>query len=1163
MPIQSDDIKLLKSAVMADVPEGGGAMTGIEVIDGQSNNIFPDTSTDDRAAGRVNLRKLFGVAHTNDTDTLLGASFAVLAPPEDPLVHVTLFETPGWADERDTARELVERYLVKGPRLTCRLFDVHYKGAVVLMLYQVGGAAFPAPGDAIVLRNPDGTEQYVRLTKVTISSGTFNVSEGGNVVGVAANIATCEIGQPLARDFFGPPMGRVVNENAYAQLYTTSASTGVAFYGVKPLAAPAGIDDRSVLADGGIYTPIVPAATIEEPLVDIAPLTLRAGLSRTAYSTLTLPAVSVNLAPGTVLTLPTAVEPGTLVMQHGGTTFTGAFSGALLQGTTAVGTVDHRARTITMAAGSPSYGTASNTITYKPATLSGAAVESDFWTITTANQGLGWVYAFEPPPAPGTFSLSYMAQGRWYELTDDGSGKVSGANSSYGSGTLNYTSGSLAVTLGALPDVGSALIFQWGRADAAVAAPTADLPTRMHTRVVMPGHYRPGTLVLSWESGGVPKSVAVSAGGTASGDGVVRNFRAQPLMADIVNVSYGSYGSTGASFDLLPNDIPDGPIIVGWQSGGSNAAISNLGGGQYQLLDAPIAAGSVRGQLLLDTSAHPGALSVRNFWSEGGNIFAEPLTKYGPQKVLVGTVDNTTGQVTFLSSYSSRMFVRSVASATSSAGNGIDYVTVNQLDDVTLPILNSMITTLTYQTEGSGASTSGEHVPQWQTDVGRLDGMSYAVNGLAFAWAGQIYTSRDGALARGWSAATGSGLAAGSVSSDGVVQISTPPAGGAANVLSWINLPLSLSASVLVYQGTYRLQTAPVKVGAFQQQAGTRVGIANDTGAISGGDFSGQVDFQRGIVKWKTLAPVDASAITYNTVFLQYLPLDGTLLGLDTARLPLDGRVPIYRPGGQVIVHNTLTTALPNPLTQGTAYSLGRERVAAVVVRTATGAKVPASLYTVDFNAGTVTVPVGSDISALAQPFAVEHRIEDELMLLRADISGKLDLGAALTHNYPAGTSYVSSKLRKGDLFGRAYGYIEQTAWTNVWSDDLIGGEPTASFNQIDFPIEVTNRGAITERWAAIFTGATQVRIVGENVGQILTNVSITAPIAPLNPQTGAPYFEISELGWGGGWAAGNVLRFNTAPAGSAAWVMRTVLQGPPSVASDAATIAFRADVDA
>ena len=57
MPIQSDDIKLLQSAVMADVPEGGGGATGIDIIDGQSNNIFPDTSTDDRAVAASSCAK--------------------------------------------------------------------------------------------------------------------------------------------------------------------------------------------------------------------------------------------------------------------------------------------------------------------------------------------------------------------------------------------------------------------------------------------------------------------------------------------------------------------------------------------------------------------------------------------------------------------------------------------------------------------------------------------------------------------------------------------------------------------------------------------------------------------------------------------------------------------------------------------------------------------------------------------------------------------------------------------------------------------------------------------------------------------------------------------------------------------------------------------------
>ncbi|MDZ4282822.1 MAG: hypothetical protein U1C04_18910 [Hydrogenophaga sp.] len=1147
MPIQSEDIKLLKSAVMADVPEGGGAMTGVAIADGVSNNIFPDTSTDDRAAGRVNFRKVFGVAHTDDTDSLLGASFVVLHPPEDPLVHCTLFQTPGWADERTVAKELVERYLVKGPRLTCRIMDTHYAGAVLLQLYQVGGTNFPAPGEAVALRNPDGQEQYVRVLKVTLSTGSYNVSEGSGTVTFAANVAVCEIGQPLQFDLLGPPIARVVNESVYAQVFSTSGSTGVAFHGVKPLSTPAAIGDRSVVAAGGIFSPLVPAATVEEPLIDIAPLTARSSLSRTAFAAITLPATVLTLIPGTVLRLPTAVEPGTLTMAHGATTFTADPDGAVKQGTTVVGLLDHKERTLTMNPGSPAYGSASNTITYKPATVAGATVHSDFWTITTANQGLGWVYAFEPPPAPGTLSVSYMAQGRWYELVDNGAGKLAGADSSYGTGTLNYTTGSLAMTLGALPDVGSALIFQWGNAEAARQA-VGTLPTRAHTDVVLPHNPEPGSISLSWSRGATPYSATVAANGTVTGPADV---------GPAIGAGFGNY-----AFSFAPHTLPDGDVTVNYsRSTSPGTGFTNGGGGNYTLTGAPIKAGSVRATITLDVSGLEGVPETAELYSVGTVLYAQFPGKK-PFARVVGSVNNTTGAIVINSSVAN-VSARVVSSVTDTSPSGNSYTVTSVVTAlVSVPIDRATVGGFSYLPDSAGAAESLTHTPSWALTLADTDGLSYRINGLAFLWGSQLYSSIEGAMRKGWNHALGVGDAAGAASSEGGITLTAMPDNGL-NSISWANLAQDLAEGLTIYQGTYRVLTAPIKTGGFQQQSGPRVGLAADTGVITGGDFAGSVDFQRGIVKWSTLVPVSAETLTYNAVFLQYLPLDGTLLGLETARLPLDGKVPIYRPGGQVLVHNTLETTLVNPLVKGTSYDLGRERIAAVIVRTLAGVKVPASLYDVDFDNGEIVFPVESDLTGLDQPFTVSHRIEDELMVLRADISGKLDLVAGITHNYPADTSFVSSKLRKGDLFARAFNYKEQSTWTGVWSDELIGSAPTASFNDIDYPIEVTNRGALTERWAVIFTGATQVRVVGENVGQVLTGVSITAAIAPLNPQTGAPYFEIDALGWGGGWSAGNVLRFNTEAAGSPAWVARTVLQGPPTVASDKFTLAFRSDVDA
>jgi hypothetical protein len=315
------------------------------------------------------------------------------------------------------------------------------------------------------------------------------------------------------------------------------------------------------------------------------------------------------------------------------------------------------------------------------------------------------------------------------------------------------------------------------------------------------------------------------------------------------------------------------------------------------------------------------------------------------------------------------------------------------------------------------------------------------------------------------------------------------------------------------------------------------------------------------VVWWALNAQIPASTLSYNAVFLQYLPLDKALLGIDTVRLPLDGRVPIYRTGDLVVVHNTLTTQLPNPAVKGTAYPLGRTRLASVRVKDALGALVPSSLYVSSLMPGTLAVAADADVAAFTQPFTVEHRIEDLLLCAQADISGQVKFTSALTHVFPAATSFLSSALAFGDLFARPHTYIEQETWSGAWSDDLIGDAPLSNFNQGQFPIVVTNRGAITERWALIFTSSTTFRVVGESVGIIGTGTT-GADCAPINPATGAPYFTLPEGGWGAGWSVGNVLRFNTAACGAPFWVIRTVMQGPASLDSDRFSLAFRGDVD-
>jgi hypothetical protein len=195
----------------------------------------------------------------------------------------------------------------------------------------------------------------------------------------------------------------------------------------------------------------------------------------------------------------------------------------------------------------------------------------------------------------------------------------------------------------------------------------------------------------------------------------------------------------------------------------------------------------------------------------------------------------------------------------------------------------------------------------------------------------------------------------------------------------------------------------------------------------------------------------------------------------------------------------------------------------------------------------------------------VEHRIEDMAVVRDMQISGEISFTRALTHDYPLTnppTSFVSSALVAGDLRSRVSVQFDQATWNGTsWLDAVSGSAATGTFNAALAPIVVTNAGAVSERWAMVFTNNTVFDIVGEHVG-VIGSGSINAVCAPINPAAGVPYFSVAAMGWGSGWAVGNVLRFNTVGAMFPVWAVRTIQQGPESVVNDKFTILVRGDVD-
>lgn len=305
---------------------------------------------------------------------------------------------------------------------------------------------------------------------------------------------------------------------------------------------------------------------------------------------------------------------------------------------------------------------------------------------------------------------------------------------------------------------------------------------------------------------------------------------------------------------------------------------------------------------------------------------------------------------------------------------------------------------------------------------------------------------------------------------------------------------------------------------------------------------------------------IDGSSVRYNAIAYTYIPLDSEILGLSATRLPLDGRVPIFRVGDIGIVSSSKAQELPSHIA-GQTYNLNDQRISWCELEDSQGTKVPFDMYVVDYDYGKVTLNGDFSLNTLVAPLTAKYRYQDMGLIRDVQISGQLTFTKPLTHNYAAADTIVGSALVIGDMQSRYTRKFVQQSWNNAWADEATGGGISANYNDALYPITVTNKGAIQERWALIFTDATNFRCVGEYSGQIGTG-SVNIDFAPINPVTGLPYFTVKKEGWGAGWVNGNVLRFNTVAANFPVWVIRTVKQSEPTIISDDFQIMLRGDID-
>lgn len=587
MPILTGDIKLVASQVMDDVPEGGGAPTATVILDGTSNAIFPDISELDRAGGRVNLRKLHISVQTADTATYMGSNVIVAEPPADPNVSVTLFTTGNTFDRRDAAKGRIESYLTQGPEWGGYLFENHIQGQRAIQIFQRPATTIPAIGHTLVLIYNEGLQsevkQYIRITRTVSEIRTFydEVTQKD----YEAQVVTAEISDALRTDFLGTPPKRSFTRDATStHLRDTLVADAGTYAGVVPLTAPVAL---GALAShvGSVYTQLVPSAQTEIPLVDYNAAGQSTALTASANGTVSY-ATAQALTSTTSLSLGFAVLPGTLRITSGAVVLTDA-GGEVFIGTSSVGLIDYARGLITLAGLTSSY-TGSKTVVFTPASAPMRLPNTSLRQVTQETRAYNYTMVALPTPAPGSVVVSYMSNGNWYDLRDNGSGALKGLDTSFGVGTVNYTTGSILLTCGALPDVGSAILWGWNSPNNYINRSTLSIPASLVRLQVAHPPIQPASVVVTWNNGTAHTATDDGKGnltGAATGKvyyetGLVElSPTALPAGGQQYSVAYSSADAAAAKAESYESAVqnPDGSVVVTLNTPGVTPGTVRLG----------------------------------------------------------------------------------------------------------------------------------------------------------------------------------------------------------------------------------------------------------------------------------------------------------------------------------------------------------------------------------------------------------------------------------------------------------------------------------------------------------------------------------------------------------------------------------------------------------
>lgn len=1188
MAINATDVQIMRPERVNDNSDGGGQMTGTAIASGDVNNLWDDIPRTMLAYGGVSLRKLFCAIRSANVDKFLGGHAIIQSDSIADNVSTLLFSTQDHYDERQSAQDKIEQFVVLGTRSPLRPVGTQRKGQTAIVMYSKRSSDAPRNGDVLVFKS-ETVEQYVKVSDVSLRDETYTYEHEREFKTYAAVEFTIRITQPLTVDFLGadPSPGAIHG----FEVFKTQSAASAHYYGIKPLIANAMAGDASVKADG-IFQSIVPTATTETALLDQTPGLSTRVVQPTAATAITK---SMGYQSGLVdLALPSAFVPGSLKVVVATSEYRDV-AGVLELKT---GTARLVSGAVDAVAGTVSLNVTSNSlvdIEYIP----GAAVEltpyTDSVEINGGNRQLTYTEQLSPVPMPGSVRIEYQYLGEWYELTDDGAGVVFGEGAS---GVVNYGTGSVSFSLPAEPDVASSLIYTWARSPYVIDSTVAGVAITASFNIDLPDDVVAGSVVLTWSNSGTSytatEGVDQMLAGDAAGHVLNKKIKFSPAQlpdSDVV-VSYKKRSNLMQTKTVNISEQIGGNVVVDLGiTGFDPASISFTMGAAYVMQT------NIDG-IISETAFSKG---VNGIGRGDGALMTDNGYFQRGQNITIGTVDAGLGIVTINSDaleYVARDYLIQTNTSKLGGGSFVSATRTSRLESQSLDVNYYQPDSGVDQTMTVNLSDTELTVPAPEFIV--PGSYQFKLGGL------NLIDRASGVIFANWNEQTSAGIAVGQINNaTGDVVVNYNAVRNDITDLSCdvVSMATGIGAAAAVNKVVFRTQASPLRPSGLQflarrasdtallraeSQNNGGIGGGFDASDVldelvqpgsigsytlpiipvptSGGSASGNVDYQTGIVTLAFSQPVILSTLTYNAVAYNTVPLDPDVLGLNPVKLPTDGRVPIFQPGYQVVIHNEQKIAIAAPLA-GQIIDCARSRLAQAVIKDASGLELDAAQYSVNKKTGIVTladpfVAQASDTASLVMPLTLTNRIEDICAVGRVNIDGTLSLLTQLVHDYSAGDSYVSSAIFFGNMQARVHNqFTQKIDHAGVFEDVLVDDSTVSSYDDINYPILVDNQSAVQERWKIRFTSASAFQLIGETLG-VVSSGSTTVDFSPMNPMTNAPYFTIKSDGWGSGWVTNNILRFNTDAAAKPIWAIRTVLPSTEPVEKDFINIEFRGDAD-